>query len=93
MGDVVGPAGRRVAAGNEGIVTAVLAAAARAAVYGLLGTVLVLVAVVAMLWPAYGPQGFWTMAWLGIAGVVVAGCGVAWEWLGKRRRKEEASDG
>lgn len=93
LGDVVGPAGRRVAAGSERVVTAVLTAAARAAAYGLLGTVLVLVAVVAMLWPAYGPQGFWTMAWLGVTAVVVTGCGVAWEWLGKRRRKEAERDG
>jgi len=66
-------------------VTAVLAAA-RAVLYGILGAVLVLAAAAAMLWPAYGPQGPWTVAWLGVAGVVVAGCGVAWEWLGKRRR-------
>ena len=68
--------------------TAVLAAAARAVLYGTLGAVLVLAAVAAMIWPAYGPQGFWTVAWLGVTAVVVAGCGVALEWLGKRRRKE-----
>ncbi len=66
--------------------TAVLAAAARAALYGLLGAALVLVSVAAMLFPAYGPQGSWTVAWLGVTAVVVAGCGAALEWLGKRRR-------
>ncbi len=55
--------------------TAVLAAAARAVAYAVLGAALVLASVTAMLWPAYGPQGPWTVA-----------CGVAWEWLGKRRR-------
>jgi len=67
-------------------VTAVLAAAARAVAYAVLGAALVLASVTAMLWPAYGPQGPWTVAWLGVTAVVVAGCGVAWEWLGKRRR-------
>ena len=67
--------------------TAVLAAAARAVAYAALGTVLVVVALAAMAWPAYGPQGLWTAAWLGVTGVVTAGCGVALEWLGKRRRK------
>jgi len=67
-------------------VTAALAAVARAVLYAVLGTVLVLVAAAAMLFPAYGPQGFWTVAWLGVTAVVVSGCGVAWEWLGKRRR-------
>jgi len=67
-------------------VTAVLAAAARAVAYAVLGTVLVLVSVVAMLFPAYGPQGLWTVAWLGVVFVTVAGSGVALEWLGKRRR-------
>lgn len=60
---------------------------ARAVLYGLLGAVLVLVSVAAMLWPAYGPQGPWTVAWLGVTAVVTAGSGVALESLGKRRRK------
>jgi len=67
-------------------VTAVLAAA-RAVLYAVLGTALVLAAVAAMLWPAYGPQGLWTVAWLGVTAVTVAGCGVALEWPGKRRRE------
>ena len=67
--------------------TAALAVAARAVLYGALGAVLVLAAVAAMIWPAYGPQGLWVMAWLGVTAVVVAGCGVALEWLGRRRRK------
>lgn len=76
-----------------GIVTAVLAAAARAALYGVLGAVLVLLAVVAMVWPYAGPQGLWTLAWLGVAGVTVSGCGVALEWLaGRRRLPREGSD-
>jgi len=69
--------------------TAVLAAAARAVAYAAVGTVLVLVALAAMLWPAYGPQGLWTVAWLGVTAVVTAGCGVALEWLGKRREGNE----
>jgi hypothetical protein len=72
--------------------TAVLAAAARAILYGLAGAALVLVGVAAMLWPKFGPQGPWTVAWLGVVFVTVSGCGVALEWLGKRRRKE-ARDG
>jgi len=67
-------------------VTAVLAAA-RAVLYAVLGTALVLAAVAAMLWPAYGPQGLWTVAWLGVTAVTVAGSGAALEWLGKRRRE------
>lgn len=39
-----------------------LAAAARAALYGAIGAALVLVSVAAMLWPKFGPQGFWTVA-------------------------------
>ena len=66
--------------------TAVLAAA-RAVAYAALGTLLVLIWLTAMIFPAYGPQGLWTVAWLGVTGVVTAGCGVALEWLGKRRRK------
>ena len=70
--------------------TAVLAAAARAVTYAALGTVRIVVSLVAMAWPYAGPQGLWTMAWLGVTGVVVAGCGVALEWLGKRRRGGDA---
>jgi len=70
-------------------VTAVLAAAARAALYAVLGAALVLAAVTAMLFPAYGPQGSWTAAWLGVTAVVTAGCGAALERLGKRRRGGE----
>jgi hypothetical protein len=66
-------------------VTAVLAAA-RAVAYGLLGAALVLVCVVAMIWPYAGPQGLWTVAWVGTAGVTVAGSGAALTWLGERRR-------
>ena len=66
--------------------TAVLAAAARAVAYAAAGMVLVLIAVVAMVWPYAGPQGSWTMAWLGVTGVVAAGCGMVLEWLGKRHR-------
>lgn len=62
--------------------TAVLAVIA----YAALGIVLVLVAAVAVLWPALGPQDIWMMAWLAAMAVTVAGSGVAWEWLGKRRR-------
>jgi len=65
----------------------VLAAAVRAVLYVTLGAALVLVAVAAMLWPAYGPQGLATMAWLGVMYVTVSGCAAALEWLGERRRK------
>lgn len=63
--------------------TAILAAAARAVIYGVLG----LAALASMLWAALSHRGFATMAWLGVVYVTVAGCGVALEWLGKRRRK------
>ena len=68
--------------------TAVLAAAARAVAYTAVGTVLVVVALAAMIWSAYGSQGYWTIVWLGVTGVVTAGCGVALELLGKRHRGE-----
>jgi len=71
-------------------VTAVLAAAVRAVAYITAGTVLVLIAVAAMIWSAYGSQGYWTIVWLGVTAVVVAGCGVALEWLGKRHRRGDA---
>ena len=64
--------------------------AVRAIAYVTLGAALVLVCVVAMLWPAYGPQGLWTVAWLGVTAVVTAGCGVTLDWLGKRRRGGDA---
>jgi hypothetical protein len=63
-------------------VTAVLAAAARAALYVVLG----LAALADMLWAALSHSGFATMARLAVMFVTVAGCGVALEWLGKRRR-------
>ena len=69
---------------------AVLAAAVRAVAYITAGTALVLIAVASMIWSAYGSQGSWTMAWLGVTAVVTAGCGVALEWLGKRHRGGDA---
>jgi hypothetical protein len=64
--------------------TAVLAAAARAVIYGILG----LAALASMLWAALSHSGFATMAWLGVMYVTVSGCAAALEWLGERRRKE-----
>lgn len=49
--------------------TAVLAAAARV----VLGGVLVLAGFASMLWVAYGPQGPWTVAWLAVVFVTVTG--------------------
>jgi hypothetical protein len=66
--------------------TAVLAAAVRAVAYITAGTVLVLIAVAAMIWSALGSQGYWTIVWLGVTGVVTAGCGVTLDWLWKRHR-------
>ena len=51
--------------------TAVLAGIARA----VLGAVLVVAAATSVLWVAYGPQGFWTLAWLGVM-VVTVTCAV-----------------
>jgi disulfide bond formation protein DsbB len=65
-------------------VTAVLAAAARAVIFGILG----LAALASMLWAGLSHRGLATMAWLGVMYVTVSGCAVAWEWLGNRRRKE-----
>jgi len=53
-------------------VTAVLAAAARA----VLAAVLVAVSLAACLWTAYGPQGAWTLAWLGVVFAVVSCAGL-----------------
>lgn len=55
-----------------GLVTAVLAAAARA----VLAAVLVLAAFASLLWTAYGPQGLWTAAWLAVVFAVVTGAGL-----------------
>jgi len=67
-------------------VTAVLAAAARAVIYGILG----LTALASMLWAALSHSGFATMARLAVMFVTVAGCAAALEWLGERRRKGRA---
>jgi disulfide bond formation protein DsbB len=63
-------------------VTAVLAAAARAVICGILS----LAAFASMLWAGTRHSGLATVAWLGVVFVTVAGCGAAWEWLGNRRR-------
>jgi hypothetical protein len=65
-------------------VTAVLAAAARAILYLLLG----LAYLAWILWAALSHTGFATVAWLAVVFVTIAGSGAALEWLGKRRRKE-----
>jgi hypothetical protein len=59
------------------VVTAVLAAAARAAAWAALGAVLVLAAAAAALWAAYGPQGLWTLAWLAVMFAVITGAVLA----------------
>lgn len=57
--------------------TAVLAAVGRA----VLGAVLVLVMLAAVLWAAYGPQGFWTVLWLLAVFAVTACATAAWSAL------------
>ena len=52
--------------------TAVLAAAARGALYA----VMVLAVLAGSLWTAYGPQGLWTMAWLAAMLAVILGAGL-----------------
>ena len=64
--------------------TAGLAAAARAALYG----ILVLGAVASVFWAALSPLPPAATVRLAVMFVTVAGCGVALEWPGKRRRKE-----
>jgi hypothetical protein len=61
-------------------VTAVLAAIARA----VLAAVLVAAVLAACLWTAYGPQGFWTLAWTGVVLVVVSCAVLAWSALPQR---------
>jgi hypothetical protein len=50
----------------------ILAAAARAVLWAVLGAVLVLAFAAAALWAAYGPQG-WTLAWLAVMFAVITG--------------------
>ena len=54
--------------------TAVLAAAVRYT----LDTLLLAVVVASLLWTAYGPQGAWTLAWIGVVFVVVSCAVPAW---------------
>ena len=54
--------------------TAVLAAIGR---YTLV-TVLLAVVVASLLWTAFGPQGAWTLAWIGVVFVVVSCAVPAW---------------
>ena len=48
--------------------TAVLAAAGRV----VLAAALVLIVLASLLWTAFGPQGAWTLAWIGVVFVVVS---------------------
>jgi hypothetical protein len=70
---------------EEHQVTAVLAAAARAVTYGILG----LAALAGMLWAALSPLPPAPAVRLAVMFVTFSGSGVALEWLGKRRRKED----
>jgi len=54
--------------------TAVLATVGR---YTLV-TVLLAVVVASLLWTAFGPQGAWTLAWIGVVFVVVSCAVPAW---------------
>lgn len=64
--------------------TAVLAAAGRA----VLGAALALAVLAWMAWTAYGPGGWWTLAWLA-ALFAVTGCAVlAWAALAPDPRQE-----
>jgi hypothetical protein len=64
--------------------TAVLAAAARAALCVILG----LAALAGMLWAALSPLPPAPAVRVAVMFVTFSGSGVAWEWLGKRRRNE-----
>jgi len=55
-------------------VTAVLAAAVRVTLLA----ALLLVCLAALLWTAFGPQGAWTLAWIGVVFVVVSCAVPAW---------------
>jgi len=54
--------------------TAVLAAAVRYVLVALL----LAVVVASLLWTAFGPQGAWTLAWIGVVFVVVSCAVPAW---------------
>jgi hypothetical protein len=67
-----------------------MTAAVRAAFYVAVG----LAALAGMLWAALSPLPPAPAVRLAVMFVTFSGSGVAWEWLGKRRRKEHAmSDG
>jgi len=42
------------------------------------GAFLVLVCLAAMIWARFGPQGAWTLAWIGVVFVVVSCAVPAW---------------
>jgi hypothetical protein len=65
-------------------VTAALAAAARAVLEG----VLVLAAVMSVFWAAAGPQDFWTVVWLAVMFVIVAGATLGVTALRKGGRRD-----
>ncbi len=68
--------------------TAVPAAAARV----VLGAVLVLAAAASVLWAAYGPQGFWTLAWLAAMSVTVMAAVLGMAALAPRKGGEDHAD-
>ena len=62
--------------------TVVLAALGRY----VLVTLLLAVVVASLLWTAFGPQGAWTLAWIGVVFVVVS-CAVP-AWIALQPRQE-----
>ena len=63
-----------MAAVQKNAATAVLAAIGR----GILLAALLAVVLASLLWTAFGPQGAWTLAWIGVVFVVVSCAVPAW---------------
>jgi len=63
-----------MAAVQKNAATAVLAALGRYVLVALL----LAVVVASLLWTAFGPQGAWTLAWIGVVFVVVSCAVPAW---------------
>ena len=59
-----------------------------AAAHRALGVAVVLIAVASMIWAVYGPQGFWTVAWLLVMFVTVVAAALAWVTLQPRKGGE-----
>jgi hypothetical protein len=67
-------------------VTAVLAVIGRAVI----GAILLLTVLAACLLTQYGPQGFWTLAWIGLVFAAVTCAVLAWSALPRRKGDGDA---